>query len=158
MKFGIIEGCMYPKIINDNFSCWWLEIWLCLIPFKFFGYRISRKIGLERNGNGNEIRNGSTRLLLAWVNYENSYPISIIFEKNFMNLENLFDKFTSSVMGWKILVEGVKIRLEHRVANQIVCDIIPININIVTNLISESGKFIVSIVVSNWFSARRKCV
>lgn len=75
-----------------------------------------------------------------------------------MNLENLFDKFTSSVMGWKILVEGVKIRLEHRVANQIVCDIIPININIVTNLISESGKFIVSIVVSNWFSARRKCV
>lgn len=29
-----------------------------------------------------------------------------------MNLENLFDKFTSSVMGWKILVEGVKIRLE----------------------------------------------
>lgn len=61
-------------------------------------------------------------------------------------------------MGWKILVEGVKIRLEHRVANQIVCDIIPININIVTNLISESGKFIVSIVVSNWFSARRKCV
>lgn len=59
-------------------------------------------------------------------------------------------------MGWKILVKGVKIRLEHRVANQI--DIIPININIVTNLISESGKFIVSIVVSNWFSARRKCV
>lgn len=53
-------------------------------------------------------------------------------------------------------MKGVKIRLEHRVANQI--DIIPININIVTNLISESGKFIVSIVVSNWFSARRKCV